>query len=495
MTRRAFLKGVGVVSGAIFLPQATLAATGSRTLNRLEIPERLDGIRSANGLSYVLRAQTGSKEFVSGLNTPTLGINRDYLGPTLFLRRGDDVQFNVTNALAEPTTLHWHGLHVPAKADGGPAQIIKPGATWAPQFTVNQPAGTFWYHSHLLHKTGEQVYRGLTGMIVLEDEVSDALALPKDYGIDDIPLTVQDRRFNSDGSFDYIGMHRDVMTGLFGDHILVNGTLNPVFTPTTQRVRFRLLNAANARTLTFAFDDQRDFQLIATDGGFVERPVTCTSLVLAPSERAEIVVDFADSKPCTLISLPLESGSPFATTGMMARMHTGNNERFDILRIEPSATVSSSPALPSTLATIPRLDPADAITTRRLTLSMAMGMGMMRGRGRGESFFINDQAMDMNVINYRVKKDTTEIWEIHNDSMMMHPFHIHHSQFQILDRDGVPPAAHEAGLKDTVKVGPGETVRFIMRFENYSDPNTAYMYHCHILEHEDNGMMGQFTVE
>jgi FtsP/CotA-like multicopper oxidase with cupredoxin domain len=126
---------------------------------------------------------------------------------------------------------------------------------------------------------------------------------------------------------------------------------------------------------------------------------------------------------------------------------------------------------------------------------MAMGMGMMRGRGRGESFFINDQAMDMNVINYRVKKDTTEIWEIHNDSMMMHPFHIHHSQFQILDRDGVPPAAHEAGLKDTVKVGPGETVRFIMRFENYSDPNTAYMYHCHILEHEDNGMMGQFTVE
>jgi len=347
-----------------------------------------------------------------------------------------------------------------------------------------------------LHKTGEQVYHGLTGMIILQDELSDRLPLPNDYGVDDIPLIVQDRRFKSDGSFDYIRAHSDVMTGLFGDKILVNGTVDAVFRPTTSRVRFRLLNAANARTFTFAFDDNRTFSQVATDGGLMEKPLERKSLILAPSERAEIVVEFNASEPCTLISLPLPAGSQFATRGMMARMHSGNDERFDLLRIEPAASLQSSPDLPSVLAKIPWLNPSDAAVTRKLTLSMAMGMGMMGRRGSsGGNFFINGQAMDMEVVNYRIKKDTVEIWEITNDSMMMHPFHIHHSQFQILDRNGKPPQADEHGLKDTVKIGPGETVRFIMRFENYADPDTAYMYHCHILEHEDNGMMGQFTVE
>ena len=496
MTRRAFLRGLAfapalTASFTAAFPRWALAASAK---SPLRIPSRLDGLVNTLGKKYALEAREGSQEFLPGLHTPTIGINQDYLGPTLFLRRGDDVDLAVKTSLREDPTLHWHGLHVPAKADGGPAQIIEPGETWSPRFTVDQVAGTFWYHSHLLHKTGEQVYRGLTGMIVLEDRVSDALELPSSYGEDDIPLIVQDRRFNSDGSFDYIGMHRDVMTGLFGDTLLVNGTVNPVFRPTTTRVRFRLLNAANARTFTFAFDDRREFQLIATDGGFLEAPITRSEIVLAPAERAEIVVEFSGGRPCRLISLPLEPDSPFATRGMMARMHSGNDERFDILSIEPNPSLDASAPLPASLTSIPRLDPRDAVTTRRLTLSMAMGMGMMR-RGGGSSFFINDKAMDMSVINYRVKKDSTEIWEIHNDSMMMHPFHIHHSQFQILDRDGRPPGPEERGLKDTVKVGPGETVRFIMRFENYADPDTAYMYHCHILEHEDNGMMGQFTVE
>lgn len=495
MSRRTFLKGLGLAPSTLLIPRWVMAAQAK---NPLQIPPRLDDIASEKGKSYSLRAQAGTREFIAGLRTPTLGINQDYLGPTVFLRRGEDVELNVSNTLKEQTTLHWHGLHVPAKADGGPAQIIEPGTTWSPNFTVNQNAGTFWYHSHLLHKTGEQVYRGLAGLIILEDEKSDMLDLPKNYGVDDIPLIVQDKRFNSDGSLAYIGSPRDVMMGFFGDKTLVNGTLDPVFRPTTQRVRFRLLNAANARSFTFAFDDQREFQLVATDGGFIEKTVSCSSLVLGPSERAEIVVDFNDASPCKLISLPL--GSPFAARGMMGRMQAGNNARSELLTIEPAAKLEQSPALPTELTTLSPLNPRDAATTRKLTLSMAMGMGMMGGRGRrggggGGNFFINGQAMDMSVINYRVKKDTTEIWEITNDTMMMHPFHIHHSQFQILDRDGLAPEAHERGLKDTVKVGPGETVRFIMRFENYADPNTSYMYHCHILEHEDNGMMGQFTVE
>ena len=492
MSRRNFLKSLGVSTGGLLL-SPTMRAAQAR--NPLQIPERYDGTVIDSRVTYSLRAQTGLTEFIPGLKTPTLGINRSYLGPTLILKRGDDVELNVNNSLAEKTTLHWHGLHVPANADGGPAQIIEPGGSWSPRFTADQVAGTFWYHSHLLHKTGEQVYHGLTGMIILQDEFTNRHSLPSDYGVDDIPLIVQDRRFNSDGSFGYIRSHRDVMTGLFGDRILVNGTVDAVFRPKTSRVRFRLLNAANARTFTFAFDDGRAFSQVATDGGLIEKPLECTSLILAPSERAEIIVEFNASEACTLISLPLPAGSQFATRGMMARMHSGNDERFDLLRIEPAATLQRSPEIPAVLAEIPWLKPSDAVTTRKLTLSMAMGMGMGRAGSGGGNFFINGEAMDMEIVNYRVKKNTVEIWEITNDSMMMHPFHIHHSQFQILERNGKPPKADENGLKDTVKIGPGETIRFIMRFENYADPNTAYMYHCHILEHEDNGMMGQFTVE
>ena len=496
MKRRDFIRHATVLGGSLAVPGFGFAAQRS---NSLIIPQRLDGISSAAGISYPLTVREGSMEFFPGKRTPTFGISRDYLGPTLYLKRGDSVEMAVENTLNEQTTLHWHGLHVPAEADGGPAQIIDPGTTWRPSFEVQQRAGTFWYHSHLLHKTGEQVYRGLAGMIVIEDEESQSLDLPKTYGVDDIPLIVQDRRFNDDGSFSYLQSHRDVMMGMFGDTVLVNGSLNPVFHPSTRRVRLRLLNAANARTFTFAFDDDRDFQLIASDGGLLEAPHTCKTVVLAPSERAEIVVEISDSKPFKLISQPLDSSSPFAMRGMMGRMHTGNASRFDILSIEPELSLEESPAVPTTLSQIPKLDPNEAVITRRLELTMAMGMGMgmMRGRRQGSnsSFFINGQAMDMQRIDYRVKKDTTEIWEIVNDTMMMHPFHIHHSQFQILDRNGVPPAPEEQGLKDTVKVGPGETVRFIMRFENFTDAEIPYMYHCHILEHEDNGMMGQFTVE
>lgn len=491
--RRDFIRSAAVLSSSLVLPKLSLAA---QSQNTLAIPERLDGLAGPSGLRYPLTLREGSMQFLPGKRTSTFGISRDYLGPTLFLRRGDNVEMAVENTLNEQTTLHWHGLHVPAAADGGPAQIIDPGSTWRPSFEVQQRAGTFWYHSHLLHKTGEQVYRGLAGMIVIEDDESKKLALPQNYGVDDIPLLVQDRRFNDDGSLSYLQSHRDVMMGMYGDTILVNGCLNPVFRPTTRRLRMRLLNAANARTFTFAFDDQRDFALIASDGGFLEAPYQCKSVVLAPSERAEIIVEIVDQRPFKLISLPLDSNSPFAMRGMMGRMHSGNESRFDILKIEPQLTLEDSPDIPAALSQIPRMDPNDAVITRRLELTMAMGMGMMRRRqGSNASFFINGQAMNMNRIDYRVKKDTTEIWEVVNDTMMMHPFHIHHSQFQILDRNGVAPAAEERGLKDTVKIGPGETVRFIMRFENFSDTEIPYMYHCHILEHEDNGMMGQFTVE
>ncbi|NKB32897.1 MAG: multicopper oxidase domain-containing protein [Pseudomonadales bacterium] len=508
--RREFLSNVTLGSASLLLPNIVFSQSANQP-NELKLPELLTGNQQQGKRAYQLSVQSGISQFLPGLNTATLGINSAYLGPTMKLRKDDDVLLRVRNALEESTTLHWHGLHVPALSDGGPHQVIEPGAGWAPEFKVMQDAGTFWYHSHIVDRTGEQVYRGLAGMIIIEDENSNDLGLPAEYGVDDIPLIVQDRRFNNDGSLRYVQMHRDVMTGFYGDTVLVNGTHNPIFTPSSNKVRFRILNAANARTFNFAFDDNRQFDLVSSDGGLLNAPISSDRLLLAPAERADIVVDVSDGRPFRLLSLPVPANSPFAPRGMMRNMHPLNTENMDILAIQPQSNLRTSEALSPQLAAINSMEESAATQERRFVLSMVMGMGMgMRGGpgGRGNrgggpgrgmrnqgNFFINNEAMDMAKINHRIKNGSTEIWRIENDSMMMHPFHVHHGQFQILDRNRVPASAIESGYKDTVKVGPGETVRFIMRFENFSDSENAYMYHCHILEHEDNGMMGQFTVE
>ncbi len=508
--RRKFIQLVG--AGA-FGSAFSQFAFGQTPYNELKIPPLLVGENTTGVEKYALKVQSGESRFLSGLTTPTIGVNGNYLGPTVRFAQGSNVAVNIDNSLDEVTTLHWHGLHVPANVDGGPAQEIASGTQRQVAFNIMQKAGTFWYHSHRLNKTGEQVYHGMAGMVIIDDQESSALELPATYGVDDIPLIVQDRRFNSDGTFRYISMHRDVMTGVFGDTVLVNGTVSPIFSPTTTLVRFRLLNAANARTFNFAFDDQRSFHVIASDGGLLGQGVKLRNLELAPSERAEILVDFSDGEPANLLSLPIAANSPFAPQGMMRNMHPLDTDAMQILAVVPQSDLSRSTDIPAALSEIHRLSPQQADRVRDFVLSMPMGMGMrMRGnqsagsrnsgRGRsgmmgnmGSEFLINGRAMDMARIDERVPVGSTEIWRIRNDSMMTHPFHLHHGQFQILDRDGIAPAAHELGYKDTVRVAPGSTVRFIMKFENFPDANTTYMYHCHILEHEDNGMMGQFTVE
>jgi blue copper oxidase len=508
MKRRNAIKTMGLLLSGSTIATAPISLFAASQQTALKIPELLSGNDQDSKKNYPLSIQTGVSQFLSDRETATLGFNGDYLGPTLRFRRGDQVALDVMNTLFEPTTVHWHGLHIPAAVDGGPHQIIEPGSTWNPEFSISQRAGTFWYHSHLSSKTGEQVYRGLAGMIIIDDETSESLELPQDYGVDDIPLIVQDRSFNEDGSFRYVGMHRDVMTGMYGDRLLTNGCINPLLVATRQKLRLRILNAANARSFSFAFSDGRGFQIVASDGGLLESPIKANEVMLAPAERAEIVVDIRTGSPVQLLGLPLPANSPFAAQGMMQRMIASGLNSTVVLTIEPQSSLDTSPALPTSLASFPRLQKADAVRQRNFKLSMTMGMGggMMRGRaGAGNSggmmgggsgnFFINDKAMDMAVINERIPIGSLEVWQIENDSMMTHPFHVHHGQFQLISRNGQPPAGIELGEKDTIKVAPGETLQFLMRFDRFADPNHAYMYHCHILEHEDNGMMGQFTVE
>ena len=470
-------------------PSTTTSKPLSSTTKPLNIPAQDTGQLIDGKRVFNLTLQKGKTEFFDGVYTDTIGINSPFLGSTLRASRGDTVQFNITNQLGETSTVHWHGMHIPASMDGGPHQAIADGETWRPEFEINQEATTTWYHSHTHHKTGDQVNRGHAGMFILDDDDSRELGLPTDYGVDDIPLIIQDRRFNSDGSLQYLTSMRDRMMGMKGDTILVNGTVKPFLNVERRLIRFRILNGSNARFYNFGFNDNRNFYQIASDGGFLEAPVRMDRLRLSPGERAEILVDFRNSNECSLQSYP-DTSAGMGQRGASRRGMFGggrfamqDNSTINIIDFKPVATQIASHAIPAVLNSITRLSEADAQTTRSFTLSMHR----MR-------FAINGKTMDMNRIDEIIPLGATEIWEVSNQSGMSHNFHVHDIQFQILSRNGQRPAANEQGWKDTIIVDPMETVKIIAQFTDFADENYPYMYHCHILEHEDQGMMGQFLV-
>jgi FtsP/CotA-like multicopper oxidase with cupredoxin domain len=469
----------------------------------------LDAVPDGRSKRYDLRIRADETEFFPEVTTPTLGVNRSYLGPTIRCRAGDHVAMQVTNTLDEPTTLHWHGLHLPARHDGGPHQIVRPGATWSPDFDIKQQASLCWYHSHLMGRTGDQVLRGLAGLFLIEDEESDTLGLPSEYGVDDIPLIIQDRRFNRNGRFEYLSAMHDVMMGYKGNIILVNGTVEPHVVLRRQRTRLRILNASNSRIYMLGRDDGNDLVVIGSDGGLLEQPVHQRRMRLGPGERAELLVDLSSNSTVRLMSYPdavaTGMGRGMMGPGMMMGGMAGNTETFPVIELRAETVEPNASPLPSKLIQAANWTPSQAVRTRTFTLDMAMmgmmgggmmGRGMMGGGGMmsGGMMGINGRPMNMRRIDERVPLGSIEIWEIRNTTPLVHPFHIHNVQFRILDRNGRAPLPHERGLKDTVLVDPGSSVRFITEFSDYADATHPYMYHCHILEHEDAGMMGQFVV-
>ncbi|MEX2332878.1 MAG: multicopper oxidase domain-containing protein, partial [Pseudohongiella sp.] len=474
----------------------------------LRIPPVLTGDWHNGVREFFLTLQAGTTRFYRDVDTPTWGINGSYLGPTLRMRDGDPVRLHVHYQLDEQSVLHWHGMDVPARADGGPNQQVLPGDTWSPAFQVRQPAASCWYHSHTMHLSGPQVYKGLAGMLIIDDDSSDQLDLPSDYGVDDIPVIIQDRIFDADGNMVYPERMEDHMVGVRGDTIVVNGTLNPIFRASTGRIRLRLLNAANARNFTLALSNGQRFWQIATDNGLMEAPVELTQLVLTPGERAEIIVDTRGTEAFKLINVPVPpSNVPHygLFTELLMQM---DRQAFDILTLQPSgeSTTGSPPTLPQQLAHIDWIPREAATRTRRMLLQMGEGQGNGGGLGGGPRsrkefggwgggvHKINGRKMDMNYIEATIIAGTTEIWEIANETPMIHPFHIHKVHFQILERNGEPPLPSERGLKDTVNVPAQGSVKVIAKFTGPGDPITTYMFHCHILEHEDHGMMGQFII-
>lgn len=453
----------------------------------LQIPALLEP-RIENGEKiFELIPREGETAFLGQESFPTMGYNGDYLGPTIRVNHGDNFVAHVTNQLDVDTTVHWHGMHVPPEMDGTPHQNIAPSETWTARYPILNEASTMWYHPHPHGKTSAQVFKGLVGLILIEDDNSRSLELPRDYGSDDIPLVIQDRLFRTDGSPQY-----ELNKGAYyGDTILVNGTHNPFVEVPAKQVRLRLLNGSNARTYHFGFDNDRTFHQIATDGGLLEAPVAINRIRLSPGERVEVVVDFSDGNPALLKSFPEDDLLTLAESVIADGIGNGH---FDILKIVPGdATAVPATPLPAVLNRIDRWQPEDADKVRKMVLGGPVTEGP-RAPGPGPRIPINGKLMDMARVDEIICLNDVEIWEITNRGGQPHPFHIHDVQFLILDRDGIPVAATEAGWKDTVLVRANETVRFITQFNTYSSSHVPFMYHCHIMEHEDGGMMGQFLV-
>jgi blue copper oxidase len=441
----------------------------------LPIPPLLENLdKSGETARFAMNVQRGKMDFIPGKPTTSFGYNGNFLGPTIRVRNGQQFKMKLNNSLSETTTLHWHGLHVPAKWDGGPRQPVAAGSTWEPAFTIKQEAATLWYHPHAMGLTGEQVYHGLAGLFYVEDDFSDTLDIPKTYGVDDIPLVIQDRRFFNNGQFAYAQSMHDVMNGVIGNYMLVNGAIQPTLAVHAGQIRLRLLNGSNSSIYRITFKDQRRFQVIASDGGFLESPVAMNSIVLSAGERVEVLLDFT-------------AAAPGDETSLLVDQMRGSS--FEAMRIKIDRPAERKISLPGKLRALDRIVESEASVVRSFTME-TMGMGMMGG-----GLTINGKKMDRNRIDEQVKLGATEIWEISNRSAMMmrmpHSMHLHDVQFQILSRNGQAPPLHEQGRKDTVLIMPGETVRIISRFRDYTG---VYMYHCHLLEHEDDGMMGQFEV-
>jgi FtsP/CotA-like multicopper oxidase with cupredoxin domain len=422
-------------------------------------------------VEFSLTASVARLSLVPGVTTEVYAYNGSVPGPTLELREGDDVVIRFRNDLPEETTVHWHGLHLPFDADGSPFHPVAPGEEYEYRFTIRPgTAGTYWYHPHPHHHTGPQVARGLYGGVIVR-----AADDPLPASLTERLLILSDNRLLPDGSLDLPDTHShqgrvDFENGREGDVIFVNGQVMPTLEIRAGEVqRWRVINASAGRYYRLALPGHT-LTHVGSDGGLFERPVEVEEILLASAERVELLVrgSGAPGSTAVLQSLPYDRYIP------QTRPRDWNQPR-DLLTLRHT---TQSPAvavrLPAVLRRVEPLDTAHATATRVMVMSQG---------------FINGRLMDMDRIDVHASLGATEIWQIENVVGMDHPFHLHGFQFQVIDRDGVPEPF--PSWKDTVNVPKRQVVRFIVRYDNYPG---KWMFHCHILDHEDHGMMGVLEV-
>ena len=424
---------------------------------------------------YDLSVREDEVEILPGKTTRIIGFNGITPGPTIRARAGRPVTVSFSNNLPVRTlggtpgevVIHLHGGHVPASEDGFPTDTVLPGTGRTYTYPNNQLPSTLWYHDHLMGFTGPHVWFGMAGVYLITDDLEESLGLPG--GAYEVPLVIQDRNFDGNGNLVYTGNRN----GEVGNILLVNGTVKPYFLVASRKYRFRVLNGSNMRPYRLALSNGQSFQVLGMEGGLLPSPVTVNSITLAPAERIDIVIDFS--------AIPVGQN-------LMLRNLLGWGDTLDILRFEVDRKETDPSVVPSVLRPFEKLAESDAVRTRAFTLSGGMmGMGGMMGG----LWTINGNPFDPNRVDADPKLGTVEIWEFQNFSMMDHPVHVHQAMFQVLEINrALPPATH-AGWKDTVNVPAMGSARIIIRFSDYAG---MYVFHCHVLEHEDQAMMARFDV-
>lgn len=418
-----------------------------------------------------------------------------FLGPVIVWKHGTNVHTTVKNNLSTLITVHWHGAHVPARADGNPQEPIQSDSTWKIDFPILDEPATMWYHPHVHGHSFEQVEMGMAGLIYVEDQSDTMYAkLPHSYGVDDFPIIIQERIFkkvNNELIIDTLGHN--------GNVTIINGVKLPYLHVPAQIVRFRILNGSSKFAYYIGIGNElqqsESFTLIATDAGLTEQPFKLDSILMGAGVRTEWLLDLNNRQGDTLYLMNYARSIPDNTIGSTNLAGSSSSTFMRIIVDAPSQNPIIS--IPATFP--PLAIPDTNMTTKRRTKTFYGNYSP----GNSTPFTIDHTPFNMTFVNDTVLLGATEIWTIHNRTNLSHPFHIHDIHFFILDiwdsitGNYIDMPNEFKGPKDNVLVRPGWKLRFVTKFMDWATPiasMNSYMYHCHILPHEDKGMMGQFVV-
>lgn len=514
-TRRDLLR-MGTLAALAPMSRVLSATQASPDID-IELTARPTRVRILPGAQTNVWQYSG--RVLKGPASSVSAIEGSYLGPTLRLPRGARVRITFRNGLPDPSIVHWHGLDVPESADGHPRFAVAAGGSYTYEFTVTNRPGTYWYHPHPHMQTGPQVYSGLAGLVLVTDDAERALGLPS--GAEERVAVIQDRRFDAGNQLVYSTSMMDLETGMLGDRILVNGQPTPTWDLATRAYRIRVLNGSNARIYKLAWSDETPLTVLGCDGGLLQAPLTRRFLTLAPGQRADLWLDLSARAVGSTLRLTTtefalgDAGlnmSGMGGQGMMGRGMGGGRgaamagagtlrlgAAADLLTVRVArrerATAASLPARLSTFEA--SWQPTTAATAVR---TVPMTFRMMQWFLAGRTF--SEADMTEVAADETVQAGSTGLWEFVNAGgpmgmQMAHPIHIHGRQFRVISRTGgaagntLREGLLDDGWMDTVLVLPQETVRVQIPF---SEHRGLFLYHCHILEHEDMGMMRNFRI-
>lgn len=525
MNRNEFLRNLshGVVTMS-FLPLLTFCKSGNKsepkTGNSINENFNADLDVELTAVQKKIQVLSGAATSVFSYNSNILKAEKaavenlpgSWLGPVFRVKQGQKIRVRFKNQLPRESVIHWHGLHIPPEMDGHPMYAIDNGQQYIYEFEVNNRPGTYWFHPHPDKITGPQVYQGLAGMFIVEENENN---LPS--GKYDLPLIIQDRIFDGNNQLVYMqNSPMNQMQGFLGDRIVVNGNSENNLQVSKSTYRFRILNGSNSRIYKLAWSDSSDVIVIGTDGGLLSEPVRKPYVMLSPGERIEIWKDFSEMRSggqIYLQSLPFNAGTSMGMGGgmmggrMMQAAGPANGTRFDICAFTITSESGEKLALPSAFQKISSIQVPEAVNSA--------SPRQFRFYNKRMQWVINGKTFGMKEVAdwEKVKLNTTEIWEFINgddgrgmgmmqDMMRMpHPVHLHGLQFQIINRDISGASADswntvkdgfiDDGWQDTFLLMPGMKVKIALKFEDFTG---IYVYHCHNLEHEDMGMMRNFEV-